>query len=166
MNNKAQIGETMTWMVGTIIIIIMLAMSVFILSSSLFENDRKISLRSINSDLIVTKSFLGYLLTGDNFNQLRNTELRLVTDSVSRSDDEIVKKIFFELGSNEYSGDIWLGVLKEGCGWNKDTQTNVQPSCAPNKRKVIASGCITGVFYDRIKLNDDSIAELMIGCKK
>jgi len=59
-NQKAQIGETITWLVATIVIIIILSFSVFVAipvgKSMKFESKRK-------SDLLATKSLTSYLLT-------------------------------------------------------------------------------------------------------
>jgi len=59
-NQKAQIGETMTWVVATIIIIVLLGISLFVVSMSV--KDRKFSVESYN-DLFVAKSVSGYLLS-------------------------------------------------------------------------------------------------------
>ena len=164
-NKKAQIGETMTWVVATIIIIVILVIAVFIVSSSPFKGGKKFESKNTKTDLLVTKSFMGYLLTDNIYTELKNEELPLITDSISKSNDELVKKIFIDLYNKQYSGNLWLGVVKEECGWNKYTRSDQQPSCAPSKRRDIPASCIE-VFYDRIKLNKDSIIELFIGCQK
>jgi len=59
-NQKAQIGETVTWVVATIVIIVILSFSVFVAipigKSMKFDSNRK-------SDLLATKSLTSYLLT-------------------------------------------------------------------------------------------------------
>jgi len=59
-NQKAQIGETITWLVATIVIIVILSFSVFVAipvgKSMKFESKRK-------SDLLATSSLTNYLLT-------------------------------------------------------------------------------------------------------
>ena len=68
-NKKAVVGETLTWIIATLIVIIILAFSIFVTSllvkSQGFGGDRGFSTYNQN-DLLVTKSLTGYLLTEDN----------------------------------------------------------------------------------------------------
>jgi hypothetical protein len=75
-NKKAQIGETMTWVVATIIIIVTLIVSLFI-SSSLSDakelivkaKDIASSGEKIKFDVILEKSVLTYFLSAENKKQ-------------------------------------------------------------------------------------------------
>lgn len=57
---KAQIAETMTWVVATILIVIILLASAFVVGIG--DKSRKINNKN-SYDVLVTKSFIGYLKT-------------------------------------------------------------------------------------------------------
>ena len=63
-NKKAQVGETTTWIVATVVVIVVLAISIFIASSHLGKN-KDVRVSSV-SDFSVSESFFSYLLTKDN----------------------------------------------------------------------------------------------------
>lgn len=69
-NKRGQIGETMTWMVATIVIIVILGASIFIVSSG-YKGKKKIEISESKVDLLVTKSLSGYLAKENNFNDLK-----------------------------------------------------------------------------------------------
>ena len=97
-------------------------------------------------------------------------ELNEGENSVSKSKDEFARSIFVELFNETYkrnSNFFWLGVLDINCRWNKETNSNLQPSCVPADRGGIYPECgHTGVFYDYVKIDNEKIIELMMGCKK
>jgi hypothetical protein len=68
-NNRAQIGETMTWIIATIVIIIILSFSIFVAipisSFGKFNEKRK-------SDLLATKSLVNYLGKEGIYNELKD----------------------------------------------------------------------------------------------
>ena len=67
---KAQIGETMTWVVATIIIIVILGIAIFFVQFNL--KDRKF-IPFLSNDLIVTKSAIGFLKYDSNFQLIKNS---------------------------------------------------------------------------------------------
>ena len=88
-NKKAQIGETMTWVVATLIIIVILGVSIFIVQFSL---SKKEFVLFATNDLIVTKSVVSFLSYGSNFNDLEN--------SINNDNYDLLKpRIEFFLGS-------------------------------------------------------------------
>jgi len=58
-NKKAQIGETITWIIATIIIIGILTISIFI-SSALGEGKSKIKIEGKQKDLLISKSLVAF----------------------------------------------------------------------------------------------------------
>ncbi len=176
MNNRGQIGETMTWVVGTLVIIVILAISIFIVSSRVFENDRTIKAVNLNSNLLVTKSLLGYLSTGDNFEQLRNEKTYLENpSSIVKIDKTLAQKVLFGLYKDkDYSaGLISFGISSEGCLWNPLIQAN-PCATASNTKILLGEGNLvpgkkaTKFFYDYVKLKDvgdkakNTVVELML----
>lgn len=69
-NSRGQIGETMTWMVGTIVIIVILTIAIFIVQFSLSKRE---FVPYTTNDLIVTKSAVSFLKHNSNFENLRNS---------------------------------------------------------------------------------------------
>jgi len=69
-NKRAQLGETMTWVVATIIIIVILVFSVFMISpitkNKKFESDKK-------TDLLATKDISSFLLEDSNVELIKNS---------------------------------------------------------------------------------------------
>ncbi len=64
--NRGQIGETMTWVVATIIIVVILIISVY--AASLLANTRKAlsyQKEKIESDLLMEKSLFAYFSAND-----------------------------------------------------------------------------------------------------
>ena len=63
-NKRAQVGETMTWIVATIVIIVILVISIYIAGVSDITNkifSREFEIKGHN-DLLVTKSLTSYLI--------------------------------------------------------------------------------------------------------
>ena len=66
---RAQIGETMTWVVATIIIIAILGISIFIASAK-FNTDKTPDLQSVSrTDTLASKSLFSYVLTKNSTGQ-------------------------------------------------------------------------------------------------
>lgn len=110
-NKKGEIGETITWLVATIIIIIMLLISIFVVSAH-FRKYKKFGVCK-ERDLLVTKSLTSYLLTKDSgreiFYHLEEKE-NLGKLFEKRADEEdlgefgynLAEKIFSEFYKKEY----------------------------------------------------------------
>jgi hypothetical protein len=108
LNKKAQIGETITWVVATIIIIVVLVFSIFI-AGIYFEKGKTLESSSLESkDVLASKSLFSYLLTpsgeGKVYDQLK------VEENLNKSTGELAQKIFKELYETDYE-DIWLGFV-------------------------------------------------------
>lgn len=71
LNKKAQIGETITWMVATIIIIVILAISIFITSASRWKDKDNLKLIDKQKDFIATKSIVNFLI--ENFDLVKSS---------------------------------------------------------------------------------------------
>ena len=70
LNNKGQIGETMTWTVATIVVVVILI--VFVIIASVSGGDAK-EVKTIDEarDLITTKSFVNFLNSDGNFERIK-----------------------------------------------------------------------------------------------
>ena len=75
--NRGQIGETMTWVVATIIIVVILVISVY--AASLLANTKKTlsyQKEKIESDLLMEKSLFAYFSANDTKKDLIYSELK------------------------------------------------------------------------------------------
>ncbi|MAH03665.1 hypothetical protein CMI39_02665 [Candidatus Pacearchaeota archaeon] len=101
---KAQVGETMTWVVATIIIIIILSFSIFIASINPGKDKDISRLLDKQSDLLAKKSLVAYLLTENIYNQLKEKE------NFDKNNGDLAQRIFKELYEKDYEG-VWLGFI-------------------------------------------------------
>jgi len=69
-NKKAQVGETITWVVATLIIVVVLGISVFATIS--VSNEKTIFLDDKEKDFIATKSITNFLRNQDNIELLES----------------------------------------------------------------------------------------------
>tara|TARA_Y100000034_G_scaffold101437_1_gene125755 strand:- start:868 stop:1338 length:471 start_codon:yes stop_codon:yes gene_type:complete len=102
---KAQVGETMTWVVATVIIIVILLFSIFIASIKPGKDKDISKLPDKQSDLLAKKSLVAYLSTGDVYNKLRNSEKFDDTE-----EGLLAEKIFKEFYPHE-KYNIWVGLI-------------------------------------------------------
>lgn len=171
---KAQVGETVTWVVATIIIIVILVVSIFIVSSTTFSNSKKLESKNTQTDLLVTKSLLGYLLSKDGstvqvFEQLKDKKTYVDAPSESvKIDETFFQKILFDLYKEEYSfNQILFRINSEFCKWEGSSKCN-------NERILFNQGGLPSnkgearFFYDNIKLKNwghetkNTVLELML----
>jgi len=165
-NCRGQIGETMTWVIATIVIIIILTVSVFIISSSPFKSMREFK-EGGTSDLLVTKSFMGYLLTNNTYDELKDKKGYPDMDDLKPQDNyvKLANNIFLILYKEEYPGGFWMGVVEKSKGWNKSKEVGpgefvINELGSRNDKTSVGSD--GKLFYDRIKLNNENILELVL----
>lgn len=108
-DKKAQIGETLTWIVATVIIIVILLVAIFV--ASVIGKDKNFNKNfpsSNNVDLFAKKSLTAYLLTENNLGVPVYKEIEQ-TGNLNDFNGKLAKAIFYGLYSEDYS-KIWLGV--------------------------------------------------------
>ena len=157
LRKKAQIGETLTWIIATVAILIILVVSIFIVSTFKKRSFEKVPFED-NSDLIASKSLTAYLLTNTNsgesvFERIKNRkELDDYTGNLAIN-------IFRSFYEKEYPVSVWLGVNFEGFGIRKNSYFGSMPTGVRggdiNRREV-------KIFSQEIKLNDDKEVELIL----
>jgi|TARA_B100001971_G_scaffold201305_1_gene213880 hypothetical protein len=101
---KAQVGETMTWVVATIIIIVILLFSIFIASINQGKNKDISRLPDKQKDLLAKKSLVAYLSTGDIYSQLKDKK------DFDKNNGDLAQRIFKELYEKDYD-EVWLGFI-------------------------------------------------------
>jgi hypothetical protein len=109
LNKKAQIGETITWVVATLIIIVVLVFSIFIAGIYFKEGKNLKSSFFKSKDVLASKSMFSYLLTpsaeGKVYDQLKTQ------DNLNEFNGNLSLNIFKELYEIDYPAEIWFGLV-------------------------------------------------------
>ena len=167
-DRRAQVGETMTWIVATIVIIVILFISIYVAGASDIAKKvvglgREFEIKGHN-DLLVTKSLTGYLLTNDGngvvFEQLKDKENPLIDmNSFSNFNKEFSKNIFYKIYEKDYPDYIWMGIIFTDFGTKevKFFGTSSREVCSSESVATHKDICIT----EQIKLDDIKIIEFI-----
>ena len=107
-NKKAQTGDTITWLVATVVIVVVLAVSIF--AASIFFDKNKLASTNTGSlaDTLASKSLFSYVLTKDAngkrvYDQLKEEE------NLNSFNGNLALSIFKEFYEDEYT-NVWLGI--------------------------------------------------------
>ncbi len=103
---KGEVGETVTWIVATVIIIVVLLISIFATVTGIldFKNFNYIK----KADVLASKSFFSYLLTESDAGTSVYEQLGS-EDNLNEFNGVLALSIFDEFYEEEYA-DVWLGV--------------------------------------------------------
>ncbi|MDP2673182.1 MAG: hypothetical protein Q8O84_05200 [Nanoarchaeota archaeon] len=112
-HNRGQTGETITWLVATVIIVVILIISVFV--TQVFSNSSNSEIKENSvADVLASKSFFSYLLMKDSngkivFEQLKDEE------NLNEFNGNLGLKIFEEFYERdvfleEYNA-VWIGIV-------------------------------------------------------
>ena len=158
LQKKAQIGETMTWIVATVIIIVILIFSIFV--TGIVGKDKEFKIWP-KKDLLATKSLSGYLSTQDDSGKKVFEQLKEEQD-LNDFNGNLAKKIFEGLYKLSYNHVIWLGINFEG--FSLDRKNDYFGSYARTYRK--KGGDISWGYYfsvsEKINLTEDKWIELIL----
>jgi len=111
-NNKAQIGETITWLVATIIIIVILAISVFITSASRLKDKDNLKLIDKQKDFIATKSIVNFLI--ENFDLVKvSIESKSYYESLEEKFRPFLESLIVFRGIGGWNFELYLDGKKE-----------------------------------------------------
>ena len=112
-NKRAQIGETMTWVIATLVIVVILSIS--ILFTIPLGSDKQIRIEDKEKDFLATKSVTSFLSKKENIDLLDSKDNRLFYDKL---------KVLLEgMGVNPVKSFLEGKKItyisgKEGGGWN------------------------------------------------
>lgn len=114
-NKKAQIGSTMTWVVATLVIIVILLFSIFIVSKlSIFKKGGQLDFDQ-NTEGVSEKSLYSYLLTKDNSGVIIYNKIKQ-DGNLSDFSGKLALQVFDKLYEKEYPAARWFGIKVEGIG--------------------------------------------------
>ncbi len=102
---KGQVGSTLTWIVATVIIIVMLFVTIFV-SGNFFDN-KKVNVRQ-DKDTYASKSFFAWLETQDETGNRVYERINIEGVLNENSGGLLAEKIF-----ESYSNQVWIGFLGE-----------------------------------------------------
>lgn len=120
-NKRGQVGDTITWVIASLIIIAVLIFSVSIASGSdwvkqVIDLDKSVDyVKTVDS--IAEKSLYGYLLTVSSGEKIVFDDLEEDQDLDPYTGD-LAENIFKELYGKDYPVAVWLGMNFEGKGNN------------------------------------------------
>ena len=161
MNNKrAQVSETMTWIVATVIILIILLVSVFLASlvgqSKAFPANNKI-------DLFAHKSITSYLLTKDASGEIIYNEIKN-DGALNDFNGNLAKNLFINLYSGYYNKDVFLGIIMNRIfnPVQANSYFTIPPGETANSPLSHSSDEGNSVIDDSIPLNEDKSVQMIL----
>jgi len=126
-DKKGQIGETITWVVATIIIIVILLVSIFV-STSYIGGSKKATF-SKQTDILASKSLFAYLLTEDEGNTVYGQLKEDGGENLNEFNGNLALKIFKEFYKKDYPHAIWLVVYSKPHDLNTNAYFPKPPVC-------------------------------------
>jgi hypothetical protein len=158
-NKKAQTGETITWVVATVIIILILAISLLV-SSFYFKAAKDIGFFK-KTDTLASKSLFSYLLTKDTDGNNVHTQLKN-QENLNEFNGNLGKKIFQEYYGSEYE-DVWVGIILDRellpalpNDFFGRRPSGVRPTGEISAKKYVSS------ISEKIYINENKILELIL----
>jgi len=164
LNQRAQIAETVTWVVATIAIIVIILISVLVVQFNL--KDKKFSSQG-DSDLLITKSMTGYLLTKNVYGNLQNLgeedSFNPIRENIKNSQlISFATKVFRDLYSEEYPDPFWIGVVHKDRKYLAGSTEIVSNTFGARNDRLASRHPNGRFFYNHVKLNDELVVELIL----
>ena len=162
MNKRAQVGETMTWFIATIIVIAILAISVFI--AQIYAGKKGGVYENKISDAVAEKSFFSFLLTKDVWAKLNS-------DGNLKDSNGVLAKSIFDNYKTEYSLGLWVGIIdktlddKTGVLRNQGLENDFFGKKPSGYVGAVGYGGVISqnyYVYEKIKLNENKDIELVL----
>ena len=144
-----QIGETMTWIIATIIIIVVLAISISIASISTSGLKRVNQVFFQTADVLASKSMFSYIMTENSEGKTIHTQIK-EEGNLNEFNGNFALKIFRGLYQEEYLGNpsnVWLGIIVE-------TEEKVNGESCGNEPEFCILNSIENGFFGKRPLGD------------
>jgi len=174
-NKNGQIGETMTWVVATVIIIVVLGVTIF-LASVYLEKDKVAGSDYFKfADTLASKSLFSYTLTEDSSGQKVYGQFKS-EDNLNEFNGNLGLKIFSDLFQEYYLDNptnIWFGfVINTGENLSPEKEPSFDILDSPpntffgdrpgGERGTAISYHILPHVSEKIKLDDEKSVELIL----
>ena len=164
MNKRAAIGETITWLVATIIITIVLSLAILI-SGLIWKHKEVQSPYFQSTDVLASKSYFSYILTEDSAGETIYSQLKK-EDNLNDVNGNFGARLFRSLYQEDYADDpdnIWLGLLVKDDENFLNAVSNSYFGRKPGaQRGTEESFHVIPHISEKITLGDDKLVELMI----
>lgn len=161
-NKRAQIGETITWVVATVIIILILAISLSV-SSFYIRNSKDLSFFK-TTDTLASKSFFSYLLTKDTEGSIVYEQLKK-QENLNEFNGNLGKKIFLDFYAKEHEG-VWVGILTNKLGYLGEPDSLPNNYFGDRPKNMILKESKTPIpnpgIFEKIKLNENKFVDLVM----
>ena len=111
-NKRAQVGESITWLFATLIIIVILIIAIIFSNISILNLKKiKTDSSSITSDVLASKSLFSYALTKNDGKFIYDE----INDdgNLNEANGNLGLSIFKNIYGREYPTKIWLGIIVE-----------------------------------------------------
>lgn len=154
---NAQMGETVTWVVATVIIIVILIVTVFFANSG-FSGDKKVDPYRV-TDTLASKSFFSYLLTNDPQGDIVYGQLQK-DENFTDFNGGLAKGIFEEYYGREYEY-VWVGFINDRPFFPYE-KNDVFGSRPDESAGGLGAKVLIRHVTERINLNEDKYVELAL----
>ena len=159
-SKRGQIGETITWVVATLIIVVILAVSLLV-SSLVFGDEKNLGFFKA-TDVLASKSLFSYLLTKDTDGNNVHTQLKN-QENLNEFNGNLGKKIFQEYYGSEYE-DVWVGIIldRKFLPALPNDFFGRRPSGVRPSGEISAKGKYVSSISEKIYINENKILELIL----
>lgn len=172
LGKKGQISESMSWIVATLVIIVVLSISIAAAGGSDAVNkvvpglDRSFKIKT-TSDLLVTKSLTGFLQSDGNYKKIKDEDGYPKNPNFKFEDSmiELAENIFpvFYSGGISYNEGInepplWMGIVQKNSLFGSGVLVR-------NDQFKVRNAMLGEISYNKIKLNNDNYFELLVKMK-
>lgn len=167
LNSRGQIADTLTWVVATTAIVVILILSILIVQFGF--KGKSFDVQGGNSDLLVTKSFMGYLGTDNNkvWKEVKDKDNFPVYEKFSSTNFEVVKNIFINIYNLESSQGLvdvrtvlWLGLVKNNFVFQTGQIVGDRNGISSNRKAGVK------IAYVGLKTDKEVLIELVLGVKE
>ena len=160
-NKKAQVSDTMVWLIATIVIVTILGISIFITSTKMVGNKE---IPFLQKEIVIEKSMLSYLATkevsSDVFGNKKEEIIfnQLKENNLNQFNGNLALKIFKEYYSFK-EGDMWFGI-EEDSKFKKNLFFGGKPRTL--NKDTYGAGTIYSVKFQAIKLKENRFLDLFL----
>lgn len=163
-DKRGQTGETITWLVATVVIVVVLLISIFVASAFFGDNKKILSIG--NADYLAISSLFSYALTKDSGGNLIYNKIK-DDGNLNDFNGNLALDIFRKFYADSTT-EVWVGLVSEGTllPYNSNDYFGSGPTVvtaldSSNKSPIVGGRSI--YFYNgRIILNDDKGLAVLI----
>jgi len=155
---KGEVGETVTWVVATVIIIVVLLISISATVTGIFDFKNFNYIKK--ADVLASKSFFSYLLTESDAGTSVYEQLGS-ENNFSKFNGELAKNIFTEFYGEEYLA-VWIGIFHNRLVLPYESNEYFGRRPSEYRGSAFGSRYFIPHITEKIKLNEEKSAELAL----